>query len=336
MSKLPSEITNRLSNLLLKCDQFNSDLELQAFFRTNRQISLWANKVRDATNRENRVNFTIDLLQNRQNCDGKNALVLLLYTLKDKADNDDAICEELEELASELEEWWERHTSAGKGHKPITETEEGLTPTMKPTQSPESEAVKPLESDPAFSTFVRRAKDIPDKLKQTLLNEYNRTQRKWLIWGLGALALIVFCGLLWLFGTFDSVLTPLTKTTNTATLTLTPTTTPTLTRSPTLTPTPSLTPTPRATATPKSTLTPTRTSTPTPTRTATPTAKPTLPPSPTHTPSPTNTQPPPPASTLPPPTSTPLEASTEIPTVTPADPGPADPPPPTVTEAPPL
>ncbi len=102
---LPSDLYNRLCNVLKKCAQFRSHEDLQSVFITN--LAPWYESLPQTSNLDSRVRQTIALLHQQHNDRGDNALVLLLRILSECVDSDNALHHELAALADAVEVYLE-------------------------------------------------------------------------------------------------------------------------------------------------------------------------------------------------------------------------------------
>ena len=85
----------------MRCGPFRSDNALSPLFVDSR-ISQWRDLLPSWDNPAERVRAVIEKLAERHNVSGENALVLLLYVLRDQAPTGDACYSELDVLANEL------------------------------------------------------------------------------------------------------------------------------------------------------------------------------------------------------------------------------------------
>lgn len=95
-------IHKRICTALLKCNEFKSDEDLHAAFADPR-INMWQDTLHTATNLQSRVRAVVDLLLDKHDSDGQNALFLLLTVLSENYRPADAMHLELLDLASELQ-----------------------------------------------------------------------------------------------------------------------------------------------------------------------------------------------------------------------------------------
>ncbi|WP_016952896.1 CHAT domain-containing protein [Anabaena sp. PCC 7108] len=103
MSNLPSELLIRLKNILVQCEQFESDYRLMYFFKTGESLSPWYLNIPQANSLESRVDNVIAfLLDKHLRGTQENALVLLLRSLSNSINQQDERHEKLTDLAVEL------------------------------------------------------------------------------------------------------------------------------------------------------------------------------------------------------------------------------------------
>lgn len=111
-----SYVYEKICAALEKCNEFISDGELRATFAHPR-ISMWQDMVHTATNLQSRVRAVVDLLLDKHDSGGRNALVWLLRVLSGHYHSDDAMHLELLDLAFELQ------TALGPSKPTIPETD---------------------------------------------------------------------------------------------------------------------------------------------------------------------------------------------------------------------
>lgn len=143
MSGIEPGLLNRLENTLRECREFQSDQTLYAVF-VDARISIWREELSNATSVTDRVTLTIGNLENKYSENGDNALILLLYVLKDKYS--DIRRKELTQLIKELGHIVEP-PAVPQTPPPVEVTEPPATP---PTQSP-GETAEPPEPLPTAS-----------------------------------------------------------------------------------------------------------------------------------------------------------------------------------------
>ena len=103
MPAIPSELTQRLRETLVRCPDLESDRALRAVF-VDARLAPWINRVPENTpDRATRVNLLIAALCDQTAANGDNALVLLLYVLAENTPGGDALHGELAQLAAELQ-----------------------------------------------------------------------------------------------------------------------------------------------------------------------------------------------------------------------------------------
>lgn len=96
---LPPAVYRRLHRSLLDCGPFDSDHMLRAAF-VDERIRMWRDALPQTNSRQTRVKAVIDFLYHRSNKSGENGLVLMLQTLRDQTEAEDACRKEMTELAS--------------------------------------------------------------------------------------------------------------------------------------------------------------------------------------------------------------------------------------------
>ncbi|MBN2007232.1 MAG: tetratricopeptide repeat protein [Anaerolineae bacterium] len=103
MPAIPSVLTQRLHETLVRCPDLESDRALRAVFVDTR-LAPWINRVpENAPDRATRVNLLIAALCDQTAANGDNALILLLYVLSETVPSGDALRDELAYLAVELQ-----------------------------------------------------------------------------------------------------------------------------------------------------------------------------------------------------------------------------------------
>jgi len=104
MAGIPSQLHNRLRNVLLECEQFESDRKLRTIF-TNDSLRPWRSSLPQADNLNSRVDYLIAFLVDKHRSDSKeNALVLFVQRLSELIDEADELHQKLKNLAAELED----------------------------------------------------------------------------------------------------------------------------------------------------------------------------------------------------------------------------------------
>ena len=100
---IPDELRHQLYKALLECDQFETDQELQSFFKGQARLSPWANSLPEGKNTAQRVTLVIGFLVNRYRRDtNENVLVILVNSLSSTIDPADTRNQTLSELAEKL------------------------------------------------------------------------------------------------------------------------------------------------------------------------------------------------------------------------------------------
>lgn len=100
---IPSDLYHRLRTEILRCGPFSSDDTLKTIF-VDERISLWRDEIPNAASPKERVNKVIDVLSDRFDHKGQNALALLLRVLEEQFDPADACHQTLNTLAYTVEE----------------------------------------------------------------------------------------------------------------------------------------------------------------------------------------------------------------------------------------
>ncbi|NJM23313.1 MAG: hypothetical protein HC907_34060 [Richelia sp. SM1_7_0] len=104
MPGIPSQLHKRLRNVLLECEQFESDRQLRTIF-TNDSLRPWRYSLPQADSLNSRVDSLIAFLLGNHRSDSKeNALVLFLQRLSELIDEADERHHQLKDLAAELED----------------------------------------------------------------------------------------------------------------------------------------------------------------------------------------------------------------------------------------
>ncbi|MBE9212834.1 caspase family protein [Plectonema cf. radiosum LEGE 06105] len=103
MAGIPPQLHKRLRNVLLECEQFESDRNLKTIF-TNESLRPWRSSLPQADSLNSRVDYLIAFLVNKRRSDTKeNALVLFVRLLSELIDEADNRHQQLKHLAAELE-----------------------------------------------------------------------------------------------------------------------------------------------------------------------------------------------------------------------------------------
>ena len=83
MAGIPPQLLNRLRQVLLQCEQFESDRKLRSVFNSYEPLRPWRLSVPQADSLTSRVDNVIGFLVDKRRGDTqKNALVLLLHSFK--------------------------------------------------------------------------------------------------------------------------------------------------------------------------------------------------------------------------------------------------------------
>jgi len=98
---LSAEQHRRLRALLMRCDELTSNADLSALF-VDQRLKPWRTGVREANNLRARVDLLIDYLRDQRNTARQTGLVLLLWVLTERYEQDDERHDNLLALASEL------------------------------------------------------------------------------------------------------------------------------------------------------------------------------------------------------------------------------------------
>lgn len=98
---IPPNINKKLQKTLVECDCFSNDRALRALFIDTR-LSPWRNTLPSALSPAERVRVVVDFLYRQYNQNQENALVLLLYVLRDQTNPDDVNYHYFSELANDL------------------------------------------------------------------------------------------------------------------------------------------------------------------------------------------------------------------------------------------
>lgn len=101
MRGISPELYSKLSASLSRCEQFNSNEELQSFFNGHSQLSLWANSLPQGINTDQRVTHVIGFLVGKYHTN-KNGLVILVRLLCETFDPKDSRHSTLSKLEKEL------------------------------------------------------------------------------------------------------------------------------------------------------------------------------------------------------------------------------------------
>ncbi len=149
---IPSELYNRLLNVLLRCGPFASDQELQTFFADAR-ISPWRYRLPRADTPASRARAAVDFLAMQTTSLRQNALVLFLQALSDQISSGDACHQDLIALA------------------------DALMNLMHPPKPAESEE---LPGQPAEDTEVTTAAEDTARAQQLQDKTYDESLRKYL------------------------------------------------------------------------------------------------------------------------------------------------------------
>ncbi len=103
MPAIPAELTQRLRNTLNRCSPLDSDHALRAVF-VDARLAPWRDRVPENTSdRAARVNLLIAALCDKTNARGDNALLLLLRVLAEHTPPDDALHNDLAQLAADIQ-----------------------------------------------------------------------------------------------------------------------------------------------------------------------------------------------------------------------------------------
>ncbi|MEC4815105.1 MAG: 5'-methylthioadenosine/S-adenosylhomocysteine nucleosidase [Scytonema sp. PMC 1069.18] len=103
MAGIPPQLLNRLRQVLLECEQFESDRKLRTIF-TYEPLRPWRFSLPQADSLTSRVDNLIGFLVDKHRSDTKeNALILFVQLLSDQIDAEDERHQQLANLASELE-----------------------------------------------------------------------------------------------------------------------------------------------------------------------------------------------------------------------------------------
>ncbi|MDJ0620163.1 MAG: hypothetical protein QNJ63_26065 [Calothrix sp. MO_192.B10] len=103
MPGIPQPLLNRLRQVLLQCEQFESDRDLRAIFAYE-SLAPWRSSLLEADSLTGRVNNLIYFLHEKHHSDTKeNALVLFVQRLSEQIDEGDERHQQLVDLAAELE-----------------------------------------------------------------------------------------------------------------------------------------------------------------------------------------------------------------------------------------
>ena len=100
---LSNETLKQLRKVLIKCGPFNNDDELRSIFVDNR-INPWRLFSPQTNNQQQRVDFLIEFLIDKNHKSLGNALVLFLAVLKDTIHEDDSCWGSLESLILQLQQ----------------------------------------------------------------------------------------------------------------------------------------------------------------------------------------------------------------------------------------
>ncbi|GAB1544623.1 hypothetical protein NUACC21_72990 [Scytonema sp. NUACC21] len=104
MPGIPPELLRQLRDVLLDCEQFESDRKLRSVFNSYEPLRPWRSSVPQADSLTSRVDAVIGYLVDKRRGDTQeNALVLLLHLLSNLIDKEDERHQQLADLAVELE-----------------------------------------------------------------------------------------------------------------------------------------------------------------------------------------------------------------------------------------
>jgi hypothetical protein len=133
MAGIPPQLLNRLRNVLLECEQFESDRNLKTIF-TNESLRPWRSSLPQADSLNSRVDYLIGFLVNKHRGDTKeNALVLFVRLLSELIDEADERHQQLKDLAAKLEDVL--------GNKTTTDSTRGNA-SSENNQTPENHPIK--------------------------------------------------------------------------------------------------------------------------------------------------------------------------------------------------
>ncbi|NJN11049.1 MAG: hypothetical protein HC815_24925 [Richelia sp. RM1_1_1] len=131
MPGIPPQLLKQLRNVLLECEQFESDRKLRTIF-TNEPLRPWRSSLPQADSLNSRVDYLIAFLVNKHRSDTKeNSLVLFVRLLSEQIDEADERHQKLADLALELEKVIFSSIEAFKTNPPQRETESFIPPEDK-------------------------------------------------------------------------------------------------------------------------------------------------------------------------------------------------------------
>lgn len=141
MAGICSELHNRLRNVLLECEQFESDRKLRTIF-TNDSLRPWRSSLPQADSLNSRVGYLIGFLLDKHRGDTKeNALVLFVRLLSEQIDEADDRHQQLKDLAVELEDVLGNNSTTNQNKETTSDSTRG-NPSPKNNQAPENHPIK--------------------------------------------------------------------------------------------------------------------------------------------------------------------------------------------------
>lgn len=147
MPVMSARLHNRCRTTLLKCSEFDTDASLRSVFVTD-ELHLFRDRLPTASNKSERVDRCLAFLLEQRLSDGRPALPIFLSALQDRYQPGDALRDELERLAedvnralvsqslSSVEQSPEPVDTEPVPSSPVEEPSEPSTPALRPPASP--------------------------------------------------------------------------------------------------------------------------------------------------------------------------------------------------------
>jgi hypothetical protein len=135
MAGIPSQLHKRLRNVLLECEQFESDRNLKSIF-TNGSLRPWRFSLPQADSLNSRVDYLIAFLVDKHRSDTReNALVLFVRLLSEQIDEADELHQKLKDLAAELEDVLGNNSTTNSSTRGNASSENNQTPENHPIKN---------------------------------------------------------------------------------------------------------------------------------------------------------------------------------------------------------
>ncbi|WP_460204632.1 5'-methylthioadenosine/S-adenosylhomocysteine nucleosidase family protein [Scytonema sp. NUACC21] len=157
---MPNHFYTRCRNVLLRCEEFDTNAKLGAIFITEK-LYPFRSGLPEATNRNERVDLCLSYLRQKRHSSGEAIFPIFLEVLRDRYPEGDALREELTKCLEEAKQIWKTEKSSLPPSQEI----------VNPSISPEEEFEYEIEEQPWYAPNLPETQEIDENQCQLLKQE---------------------------------------------------------------------------------------------------------------------------------------------------------------------